>query len=471
MECYKTNLESNKQDKYTPFLEDPLLNEQERDSIYQFHLLCKKFVDDIDSNDLSSLNETVEGIMKFAYQIQNPILNEFKELNLAYYLMKFLDIDQTPNAITCISYCLAHEDEISTFFVENGFLQKASELLGKDQFISQIITSLGNIAACSNVNVSSVLKIISYDRIIQLANKYISLKDENYCNKLFRLLMNLTHKPPVPIDAFRFFTQILSDPPFPSVLKQALWCLHYSLMKNTDLKNACKENNLFENMIQLIKTQDDEDLQYIGLTLIHDIILFFPENFNDFDLSLILPFLTSQNEMLNKSAMLILNEMSKKKKDQLIKDDFLDLCREILTESPFKLKNKISDILLSVIDNLNTTHLISLLSQGIVELLDNNFDSDDIYLLKKTVKALKRLISAVVQYSLDNENQSGDEDSSELSPIQFLTKEYERLDIYNKIKNLSTSFDDDNLEKEIRIFRSAYKKKIFGVYEYSDEEE
>lgn len=459
---YKSDLDVEKQIKINSPLDELPSDEESNRLPFEFHLLCEKFVQNINSNNLQELNEIVENIKKYAFETENPILNEFDEFNLAFYLMKFLDIDETPNTATCISYCLAHEDEISTYFIGNNFLAKASELLQKDQFVSPIITALGNIAACSDTNIDLLLKFISYDNIIELSMKYAD--DENIMNKLFRLLMNISQRPPVPVSAFQFFIKTFNDPPGPhsKVLLYTLWCLHNSLSEPTELKKSCAEDNLIENILKLIIDESNQDFLYIEINLLVDLIKIFPESFNDFDLKILVPLFDSENRMLAKSAMLFFKEICKKNISNLIEDNFLDMCRSILDQSSFKIKYDICLILSSIIDNLDTNNLISLINQGIVEILDADLEFDDEYLLMQTVKSLTRLVNAATR----SKNTKKDfTNSSELSPAQTLAMQIDKLNIYQKIEDISSKFDDENLENEIKIFKSTYQTKIFGVYE------
>lgn len=431
--------------------------EEDDDSTIDFDQLCDQFIQNFESQNYAALNNLIETMKIYASQINNPILIEFEKYNFAYYLTQYLNIDETPNTAILISYCVAHEDEISTYFIKSGFLSKASELFNDYQFISPILLALRNIAACSFKNIHLLLNSFSYDRLIQLAKAYND--NENILEKIICLLMNLSQYPPVPVDVFHFFTETLYNSPFLSVHKSIFWCIHYSLMHNTKLKKACIEDELPNYIIDCIKAETQQDFLYVQINIITDLIQILPEYFDDFDINIIIPFFYSDNKLIVKSSMNFFEEIAKKNIKEIINDDFLELFRNILDESNYKIKYDILCILTSIIiNNLAFNNLISLINQGVVEILDNLFEFDDTNILKQLIKSLTRLLNAAF---LNNQSQAPEFGLT--SPFQILGNQFEELNIYEKIEEIYLNTKDDNLASEINIFMSEYKNKILGI--------
>lgn len=433
-----------------------------------FNVLCQQFVQNFKTENIVESKNNIEEIKNFARQKDNPILKAFENNNLAYHLIQFLQFDQTPETMTCISYCLAHEDIISDYFINNQFIKKAAFFMNQVQFLSPTLTALSNIAACSNSNRKCILNIIPIENLISISSQFDD--DEIVMKKLSHLLMNLSKAHPVSPILFDFLLKTEASTTFPDVQMNCLWGLHYSLIQPTNLSKKCAK--FIEYLITEIQIEKRENFLYIELKLLSDIISNLsldqpiPPVIEEFNFNLILPFFSSNYKSLVQVAMQLFSRIVKIKKGKIIEDNFIQLCKNIITESPFKIKNDIYGIISTLYDGLNPSDLIYLLYQGIVELLYDILDLDQAYLVRDSIKFLTRLVYSCNQFV----KRASSESDPSIPPSQFLAAQIDNYNIMGKIDEISDSYSDNlYIMDEVDIFKSAFQIKILGVHFTNDD--
>ena len=434
-----------KKDIFEKFSNNFTLNENEENVEYMntFTALANNFIGSFQNGNFQQARNFVNQMRDLAHDMSKSLLPVFVNLNLAEFLIKFLDVDESSDTLSCISVCLAHEDEISFLFLESGFLSIAHRNLVDQNNIIPTLASLSNIAASSTRNITLIMNEIPSEVFLNLYQNYIN--DEAFMNKFSRLLMNFALLSPVPQPIIECLIQMY-DSPFEEVKINALWGSHYAFSRATDLTGV--PTNLIELYISLVKNEN-EKIKYIGCLLITDIIKFIPENLlHSINLSMLLSSLNSSNPTIVKAALVCISELIRRNR-RWVDDNYFDECLKIIGSSPFKIKRDVSEVFLSSISNCPPLDCKILINKGLFQLLNELLSMDDMEILKGVLTVLTHIIYASEHIIIE-------ENVMQQNVVDFVKND----DLIHQISILIDKFDNESLHYKYDLFLTAFNSLV-----------
>lgn len=450
------------------FINAATIEYNNEEQLSPFAMFCEDFLSNfVPPIDSEQLNKCISNIMEYLLCLEIPIEAEFIQYNFAEILMQYLEIDETPAAITCISCCTAHDDSISEMFIQNHFLEKASQFLNHNQFVPQVLSSLSNMASIDS-NRQAILSIIPYNQIFSIADSYET--DEIIMVKLSKLIYNLSKDSNLPLNFISFLSSKLLPSHFEEVKITSLWSLHNILMRShsllynkSNLLKLINDHNLGNIYENLLSDESNDKIQFLGCCLFEDMIRLTPEKYKGYDFNTLIPLLNSPNSSLRSTAVICYKELNVINADQVNVSDFIHIFIDLLSQVQYSIKNTISDLFIQIAMEFDIENIVVALNSGICGIISTFLDSENSLIHLKTVKLLTKFIEIL-------KNTYNDHDY--VSPIHNVAQRIEENDILHRIEEIEEnhgqfqdSFENDQenfaLIDEIRIFKN-------GLFEYVD---
>ncbi|OHT04013.1 hypothetical protein TRFO_28552 [Tritrichomonas foetus] len=429
-----------------------------------FSSLSEQLLVNYAHNDYSAINNSIECIKQFASDKNTKnMLNVFIKYDLASVLVNCLNYNEnidTFELLTCISYCLAHEDEISILFMQNNFLNLASRFLQNQDYIVPIINSLSNIAACSSTNISLILEIIPLQIFINISKTFSD--HQKIMEKVSHLFMNIAQKPPVSEELLITLLELSNCAQFPSVILNSLWGIHYCFYRASSWTITDSNSNDFtnpeiflHNLINFILTAPN-NIKYISCLLISDLAKILPsELFQFINFDFLFPVLNLEDQTIVKAALLCFKELITRRINW-VSVKLLEQCQYLISSSPFKVKREISETVASMVLNCTPLECIELMKQGILDIFSEMLEMD-LPSVKNVVKCLTRLI-----YALNTKGTDLNEEDK-IEQHQILFSFFQNYNIMEQINELVQNYNDENLGFEFKILDTAYKTNFLDL--------